>query len=91
MDLRFQAGQFIPGIVPEDRIFNAEIPVGDDIAEPGNLLPVGVRIPFPEILREALYRFAYHLKIPDDRIPAPAIFGKLINGYPICVVLNIAD
>lgn len=46
-DLRFQAGQYIPGIVHEDSIFDTEIPEDDDIAEHGNLLPGGVRMPIP--------------------------------------------
>jgi hypothetical protein len=37
-DLFFQAGHLGGGIVPEDRILDAEIPVRENIAEPGNLL-----------------------------------------------------
>ena len=84
-DFFFQAGQFACGVVPEDRIFDTEINVGEDIAEPGNLLPVGLRICRLEIVRQVLDCFPDNLEIPDNRIPAPAVRGEFIVRDPFRV------
>lgn len=63
--------------------------MSEDIAEPGNLSPVRLRVPFPEILRQALDRLADYLKIPDDCIAAPPVVGKFLKRDPARIFLNI--
>lgn len=65
--------------------------MGDDIAEPGNLLPVCVRIPFLKIVRESFYRFPDHQEIPDNCIPAPPVRGEFFERDPGCILFDIAD
>jgi hypothetical protein len=51
--------------------------MGEDIPESGDLFPVVIRVPFPEFGREVLDRFTNNLKVPDNCIPAPAVFLKI--------------
>jgi hypothetical protein len=62
--------------------------VGKNIAESGNLFPVGIRVPFPEIGREIFNRISDHLKIPDNSIPASAILGKFLKGYAPGILID---
>ena len=78
-DLFFQRRQPVYRIVPENRCLDPEIDVGENIAEPDDLFPVRLRVPFPEILRQVLDRFTNHFKISDDRIPAPPVVGKFLR------------
>lgn len=90
-DLFFQIRYLIHGIIPEDRVLDPTIDMSENIAEPGNLLPVGLRICSLEIVRQVLDCFPDNLKIPDNRIPAPAVRGEFIIRNPLCVFFDIAD
>jgi hypothetical protein len=90
-DLLFQIRHLIRGIIPEDRVLDPKIDMRENIAEPGNLLPVGIRICSLEIVRQVLDCFPDNLEIPDNRIPAPAVRGEFIVRDPLRVLFDIAD
>ena len=65
--------------------------MSQDIAESGNLFPVGIRVSLPEFSGKVLDRFTYNLKVTDNSIPSSPVLREIIEGDPTRVFFYIPN